>query len=130
MHVNTAWKVFQTSFINILDEVAPVKEIRVKQRTELWMNNDILDMLKERDRALYNFRKSGSSEDYKIFCVFKNTIQELGLAPVLSIAFTFMYGLYVWLYVFFSHSICVLCLSRDVSKLSFHLKTGVAFFLT
>ena len=66
---------FRTSFMNILDEVAPVKEIRVKQRTEPWMTNDILEMLKERDRALYTFRKSGLTEDYKKFCSFRNKLQ-------------------------------------------------------
>ena len=73
--VNIAWTMFQTSFMNILDEVAPVKEIRVKQRTEPWMTNDILEMLKERDRALYTFRKSGLTEDYKKFCSLRNKLQ-------------------------------------------------------
>ena len=66
---------FQTSFMNILDEVAPVKEIRVKQRTEPWMANDFLEMLKERDRALYTFRKSGLTEDFKKFGSFRNKLQ-------------------------------------------------------
>ena len=61
--------------MNILDEEAPVKEIRVKQRTEPWMTNDILEMLKERDRALYTFRKSGLTEDYKKFCSLRNKLQ-------------------------------------------------------
>ena len=31
--VDSAWKSFQSIFLNILDEVAPIKEIRLKQRT-------------------------------------------------------------------------------------------------
>ena len=60
--------------MNILDEVAQVKEICMKQRTEPWMTNDILEMLNERDRALYTFRKSRLTENYKIFCSFRNKL--------------------------------------------------------
>ena len=35
--------------MNILDSVAPIKEIRVKQRTEPWISADILECIKIRD---------------------------------------------------------------------------------
>ena len=53
--VNTAWKSFQTILLNVLDDIAPIKEIRLKQRTEPWMSSEILQMIKERDKHLQHF---------------------------------------------------------------------------
>ena len=52
LDVNTAWSKFKEIFIKVLDEVAPCKQIRIKTRTEPWMNNKILDLIRERDKAL------------------------------------------------------------------------------
>ena len=35
-----------------MDEVSPEKEIRIKSRTEPWINEEILEVIRERDRAL------------------------------------------------------------------------------
>ena len=50
--VNTAWPKFKEIFINVLDEIAPIKQIRIKTRTEPWMNGEILNLINERDKAL------------------------------------------------------------------------------
>ena len=40
--VDMAWNMFEGYFLGVVDELAPVKEIRrIKQRTEPWMNADI-----------------------------------------------------------------------------------------
>ena len=44
---------FKGYFLDVVDELAPVKEIRIKQRTEPWMNADILEMITLRDKAFY-----------------------------------------------------------------------------
>ena len=74
--VNTAWKSFQTIFLNVLDDIAPIKEIRLKQRTEPWMSSEILQMIKERDKHLQHFRKFGKSDDFKAFSCLRNKISE------------------------------------------------------
>ena len=38
--------------MDVMDKIAPVKEVRVKQRTEPWMSSEILHMISERDAAL------------------------------------------------------------------------------
>ena len=73
--VNNAWKCFHNIFIKILDEVAPVKEVRMKQRTEPWMTSDIIEMIRERDRFLYIFKKSKLPEDHRKFCELRNKVQ-------------------------------------------------------
>ena len=48
-NVNDAWGNFKNIFIHILDLVAPVKEIRIKLRTEPWIDYRILQLIKERE---------------------------------------------------------------------------------
>ena len=58
-----------------MDAVAPIKEIRLKQRTEPWMTSDILQSIQERDNWLNKFRKTRDPDDYKAYCKLRNDIQ-------------------------------------------------------
>ena len=40
-NVNDSWKIVHEMFLQILDRVAPVKNVRLKQRTEQWFTGDI-----------------------------------------------------------------------------------------
>lgn len=73
--IDDAWQSFKETFTNILDKVAPVKEVRVKQKTEPWMNQDILSNIKERDDYITSFRKFGKDEDYRLYCKYRNLVQ-------------------------------------------------------
>ena len=42
INVDEAWAKFTHIFLSILDSVAPLKEIRIKQDSESWYNSDIL----------------------------------------------------------------------------------------
>ena len=59
--VDTAWKSFKKVFISVLDSVAPVKEIRLKQRSEPWLTTEIIELIKERDNLLQMFRNQNKS---------------------------------------------------------------------
>ena len=74
--VNQAWGIFSTLFINILDEVSPIKHVRIKNRTEPWMNSMILELIRERDRLLYKSNKNkGNKELRKEFNSIRNKVQ-------------------------------------------------------
>ena len=73
--INTNWVSFRKLFTSIIDELAPIKEIRLKQRTEPWMDSYILDLIRERDRFLYTFKKHRNEEDYKKFSKLRNLVQ-------------------------------------------------------
>ena len=45
--VDKAWSVFGKNFTNILDQVAPVKEVRIKHHTEPWVSSEILNDIRE-----------------------------------------------------------------------------------
>ena len=37
--------------------MSPIKEVRMKQRTQLWVTNDILKLIKEQYKAFHDFKK-------------------------------------------------------------------------
>ena len=43
--VSKVWGLFKDFFHSILDVVVPIKEIRLKQKTEPWMASDILQSI-------------------------------------------------------------------------------------
>ena len=49
---NEAWKKFKTIVTQVMDDIAPEKEIKIKSRTEPWINNEILELIYERNEAL------------------------------------------------------------------------------
>ena len=63
--VNEAWLIFKTIFTGILDEIAPFKEVRIKGRTEPWMNSDILDLIRKRDKALGDSHKNKENQNLR-----------------------------------------------------------------
>ena len=65
--VNSAWKSFKNIFMNVLDTVAPIKEVRLKKTTEPWMSAEILDLIKSRNIFLYKFKKYNKQEDFKSY---------------------------------------------------------------
>ena len=72
--VDTAWKSFKKVFVSVLDSVAPVKEIRLKQRSEPWLTTEIIELIKERDNLLHMFRNQNKSELYKTYCSYRNKV--------------------------------------------------------
>ena len=60
----------------IIDTIAPIKEVRLKQRTDPWISCDILNDIKNRDIILYQFKKDKSKKlFYKEYCMLRNKIQ-------------------------------------------------------
>ena len=59
-----------------IENIAPIKEIRVKTRTEPWMTGNIFDMIKQRDNMYYKWKKNKpNNEYYKQFCNLRNKTQ-------------------------------------------------------
>jgi len=72
--VDTAWCSFRSTFMAIIDSVAPSKEIRLKHKTEPWMSSDILDFINKREFFLSKFRKSKNVSDYDRFVWYRNNV--------------------------------------------------------
>ena len=43
---------------------APLKQVRIKQRTERWMNNEIIVIIRERNIAYKNMKKNIGNLDF------------------------------------------------------------------
>ena len=56
--VNVAWNKFKIMFTQIINEIAPEKETRIKGRTEKWITSETLDLMHERDKMLMHANKN------------------------------------------------------------------------
>ena len=74
-NINTAWSAFRDIFLSVVNTIAPVKEVRLKQRTEPWISSEIFDLIKQRDLYSYQYKKSKDMDVYKLFCQFRNKVQ-------------------------------------------------------
>ena len=61
--------------MSVVDKIAPLKEKRLKQRSEPWITSELLDDIRARDKALETFRKNKTDENYKYFCNLRNRVQ-------------------------------------------------------
>ena len=74
--VDSALNEFVLIFRAVLDRVAPYRDIRIKQKTEPWMNREILCQIRKRDALLTKFKKDKSqTEVYSEYCRIRNKIQ-------------------------------------------------------
>ncbi|KAF3832206.1 hypothetical protein F7725_025871 [Dissostichus mawsoni] len=58
--VEETWLGFKTKFSTVLNNMAPLRTTRVKNRAEPWMHSDILTAMKTRDKKCSEFHKSQS----------------------------------------------------------------------
>ena len=73
--VEMAWDSFKLIFHSFLYVLAPIKEIRLKQRTEPWLNSEIVQNIRHEDGTLKRFRKTKDPDLYKLYCNLRNKVQ-------------------------------------------------------
>ena len=66
---------FKYIFLSVIDNIAPMKEVRIKQRTEPWITNEILQCIKDRDKAFYTYKKVNIQENYNRYKYLRNKTQ-------------------------------------------------------
>ncbi len=72
---NAAWLSFKDTFISVIDQVAPQKTVRIKQRSEPWMTSSILDKISIREGLLYLYKETKDEFIKTQYCIFRNEIQ-------------------------------------------------------
>ena len=60
----------------VIDKVAPFKEMKVKQKSEPWVNTDILAGIRRRNALFRSFRKDTNKKElYVEYCRVRNRVQ-------------------------------------------------------
>ena len=76
-NVNTAYKDLLRKVTNTLDNIAPIKELRVKNNTQDWFDNEVNEAIKIRDKMFKKFKKSNLHIDYDIYLEAKHNVKNL-----------------------------------------------------
>ena len=75
--VNAAYSDFINKLMSVINEIAPFKEVRVKNRTEEWFDGEVSDSIKVRDKLFKKFKKSKLQIDRELFKAARNSTQSL-----------------------------------------------------
>ena len=67
-NMNDAWIKWKNKFLEISNKFAPIKRMRVKNRNNPWMDNEILEKMYERD---YKHKKAVSTKDDTMWSQYK-----------------------------------------------------------
>lgn len=62
--VDKAWCLCKGMFLEVVDKVAPFKVVRVKQRTESWINDDILKAIRMRNKKYDTFKRNRVDQNW------------------------------------------------------------------
>ena len=76
-NINAAYSHFAEMITGIINELAPAKEIRVKKDSQEWMDQEVLEGIRTRNKLLTKYRTSQIYSDYINFKKARNRVQSL-----------------------------------------------------
>ena len=76
-NVNVAYTDLVKKISNTIDSVAPMKELRIKNNTQGWFDNEIADAIKIRDKNFKKFKKSNLHIDHDFYIEAKCNVKKL-----------------------------------------------------
>ena len=75
--VNNAYSDFTDSLISIIDNIATLKNIRVKNNSQEWFDAEIHEEIIKREKCFSNFKKTRTITDEKLYHDTRNRVQAL-----------------------------------------------------
>ena len=75
--VNEAYSDFITKLMGVIDNIAPIKEIRVKGNSKPWFNGSISEAINVRDKLKKKFKKTTQKSDELNFLAAQNQVKKL-----------------------------------------------------
>ena len=69
-----AYGAFESKLNSILDDIAPIKRMRIKNKTSKWINQNILDLIEEKNAAKQTAKKSKDDVDWRIYKSLRNKV--------------------------------------------------------
>ena len=71
------WKDLLNKISDTIDNVASIKEIRIKNDTQEWFDNEVAEAIKTREKYFKKFKKSNLRSDYNFYIEAKYNTQKL-----------------------------------------------------
>ena len=62
--VSEAYSNFTTKLMDVIDKIAPTKEIRIKGNSKAWFDSDIVERINIREKLKKKHKKSGLQIDF------------------------------------------------------------------
>ena len=63
---NRLWNIFKNKILSAIDILCPQTKFEIKKFKEPWLSNEILEFIKDKDRALKKAKRTRTEEDWKI----------------------------------------------------------------
>ena len=75
--INNAYSDFTEKVTSVIDEIAPIKEIRVKNNSQDWFDAEINEEIERRDKSLAKFKKFRLHSDNESYKKARNKVQRM-----------------------------------------------------
>ena len=75
--INEAYLDFTGKVASVIDEIAPIKEVRVKSNSQDWFDAEINEEIETQDKLLAKFKKSTSHSDNENYKKTRNKVQHM-----------------------------------------------------
>ena len=76
-NVDNAYTNFVERLLLCIDKTAPIKEIRIKNRSQVWFDGEIAEAITKRNKPFQKFKKSRLNIDHEIYKESKYYVQNL-----------------------------------------------------
>ena len=76
-NIDAAYTDFLNKLMKIINEIAPSKEIRIKNNNQDWFDREVADLIHVREKLFLKFKKSKLHIDEEIYKKIRNQVQKL-----------------------------------------------------
>ena len=74
--VNDAWSIWHSMSMSIINRHAPMKSKRIRGNELPWLDGEIIQLMRQRDRAHKIAKRSGSQNDWEVYKKLRNYVTE------------------------------------------------------
>ena len=75
-YVNDAWSIWHSMSMSIINRHAPMKSKRIRGNELPWLDGEIIQLMRQRDRAHKIAKRSGSQNDWEVYKKLRNSVTE------------------------------------------------------
>ena len=75
--VNDVYQDFVTNVLSVIDFIVPVRTLSVKSNTKPWLDIDVLNAIRKRDKHYRKFKRSGKETDKDNFMCAKLLLKKV-----------------------------------------------------